>query len=128
VLLRDERYRDVVDVHLIFLDEVQQEIQRSLELLEAHREGVDVRLEVGLRIHLQTPIPYLYEILIASLTRSIVSPATFRARRAPSPTVSCNRSGRPITAARRSRIGARYAFNALASLVLTSTSPTLPAR
>ena len=35
VLLRDERDRDVVDVHLVLLDEVQQQIERPLEVARA---------------------------------------------------------------------------------------------
>ena len=46
VLLRDERDRDIVDVHLVLLDEVQQQIERSLELLEPDGKGVGARFEI----------------------------------------------------------------------------------
>ena len=51
ILLRDEGDRDVMDAQLVLLDEVQQEIERPLELFEPDREGVDAGLEILLRIH-----------------------------------------------------------------------------
>ncbi len=48
VLLRDEDDRDVVDVHLVLLDEVQQQIERALEVLQADRIVAEDRLELDL--------------------------------------------------------------------------------
>ena len=124
VLLRDQRDRDVVDVHLVLPDEVQQQIERPLEVRSSLTgKRVGRRLEVACWLR---PMSSVAEIFIASRTRSIVSPATARARFEPSNRISFSRSGFASTAARRSRIGSRCAFSALASLVLTSTSPTLP--
>ncbi len=82
VLLRDERDRDVVDVDLVLLDEVQQQIERALEVLEADR----VVLEDGLELELlgRSSIVCQYLSFTASRTRAIVSCATARARREPS--------------------------------------------
>ncbi len=121
VLRRDERNRNVVNTHLVLFDEVQQEIERSLEVVELDRECVEGGFEALGLVHQDF---YLYEIFIASRTRAIVSVATRRARLEPSNRTSFKRSGFASTAARRSRIGSRCAFNALASLVFTSTSPT----
>ena len=46
VLRGDERDRNVVDVDLVLLDEVQQQIQRSLEVVEADSDRIGRRLEV----------------------------------------------------------------------------------
>src|SRR5439155_2337557 len=113
---------DVVDIHLVLLDEVKQQIQQPLEVRELDRKRVGRGLEIGVRLG------HLYVIFIASRTRSIVCTAVTRARLLPSNRISFSRSGFARTADRRSRIGSRYAFNAFASFVFTSTSPTLPAR
>ena len=54
VLLRDDRDRDVVDVHLVLLDEVQQQIQRPLELGEPDRIGLEDRFKLWLVFHIET--------------------------------------------------------------------------
>jgi hypothetical protein len=46
VLFRHLEDRDVVDVHLVPLDEMQQQIERALEIIEVDR----VRLEDGLEV------------------------------------------------------------------------------
>ena len=46
VLRRDRGNRDVVDVELVLADQMQQEIERALELLELDRKGVGRRLEI----------------------------------------------------------------------------------
>src|SRR6476660_3906863 len=51
ILLRDERDRDVVDVQFVLLDEVQKQIERTLEPFESDRECVDAGFEIGLWIH-----------------------------------------------------------------------------
>ena len=61
ILGRDERDRDVVDADLVLLDEVQQQIERALEVLEPDRHGVLRRFEVVGFVH------HRYEIFIASL-------------------------------------------------------------
>ena len=45
VLLRDERNRDVVDVHLMFPDEVQQQVERPFEDLQMDRIVLEDGLE-----------------------------------------------------------------------------------
>ena len=45
VLRGDERDRDVVDVDLVLPDQVQQQIERSLEVRQLDREGIGRRLE-----------------------------------------------------------------------------------
>ena len=45
ILLRDRGDRDVVDVDLVLLDEVQQQVERALELLEPDRICLEDRLE-----------------------------------------------------------------------------------
>ena len=47
VLLRDDRNRDVVDVHLVLLDEVQQQIERPVETssLTGYASGYDSKFE-----------------------------------------------------------------------------------
>jgi len=47
VLLGDERDRDVVDVHLIFLDEMNQQVERPFKARELDLVGVGRRLEVS---------------------------------------------------------------------------------
>jgi len=101
VLRRDERDRDVVDAHLVLANEVQQQIERPLEVRQLDRKGVRRRLEV--RVH----VGHRYEIFIASRTRSSVAPAIVRARFEPSNRISFSRSGVERMRARRSRIGAR---------------------
>ena len=59
---------------------------------------------------------------------AIVCPAKVRARRDPSRRTSRRSSGRARTSARRARMGSSTAFTAFASLLFTSTSPTVPAR
>ncbi len=122
ILRRDQRDRDVVDVHLVGANEVEQQIERPLEVREPDGERLGRRLEVCVKAG------HRYAIFIASRTRAIVVAAIVRARFDPSKRISFRRSGRASTCARRSRIGARYAFIAFASFVFTSTSPTLPAR
>jgi hypothetical protein len=46
VLLRDERDRNVVDVDLVLLDEVQQQIERTFEVLKVNRVVLENGLEV----------------------------------------------------------------------------------
>src|SRR5439155_27065976 len=99
ILLRNGGNRDVVDVHLVFLDEMNQQVQRPLEGVELHRVGVRRRFEVCGRAgnivgHFESRIPtpesrpWGYRIFIASRTRSIVSTATFLARAEPSTRIS----------------------------------------
>src|SRR5207248_10848398 len=104
------------------LDEMQEQIERPLEVRQLDRERVGRRLEIRMRLG------HLYAIFIASRTRSIVCIAVTRARFDPSNRISFSRSGFARTSARRLRIGSRYALSALASFVFTSTSPTFPAR
>ena len=46
ILLGDERDRDVVDVHLVLANEVQQQIERTLEGVELDVIGVRGRFEI----------------------------------------------------------------------------------
>src|SRR5262249_40421503 len=63
VLLRDERDRNVVDADLVLLDEVQQQIERSLERLELDRKRVWRRLELGMRmVHLSVSVRDLHRL------------------------------------------------------------------
>jgi hypothetical protein len=48
ILRRDQRDRDVVDVQLVLPDEMQQQIERPLEIGEPHRKRVGRRFEIGL--------------------------------------------------------------------------------
>ncbi len=48
VLVRDEGDRNVVDVHLMLLDEVQQQVERSFEVLQPNWVGFEDRFELGL--------------------------------------------------------------------------------
>ena len=48
VLLRDQRDRDVVDVQLVLLDEVQEQIERALEIDQADRVVLEDRFEFEL--------------------------------------------------------------------------------
>src|SRR5207244_3482708 len=81
VLFRDDRDRDVVDVHLVLANEVNQQVERPLEGIELDLVGVWRRLEVGalgMFGHGQ------YLSFTASRTRSRVACAITRALRAPS--------------------------------------------
>ena len=101
ILRGDQRDRNVVDADLVLPDQVQQQIERALEIGQLDRKGVGGRLELGMRL------AHLYEIFTASRTRSMVPAAMVRARFDPSNSISRSRSGFASTAARRSRIGAR---------------------
>src|SRR4029078_10661155 len=105
---------------LVLLDEVQQQVERSLEVRQPNRVGVEDGLEFLFH--------HEYLNFTAWRTRSIVCSATTRAFREPSCRISRTAFGVARTAARRSRMGSRCALIAFASLVLTSTSPTLPVR
>ena len=51
ILLRDQRDRNVVDIHLVLLDQVQQQIERPLEIEQANRIVLEDRFEfAGLRL------------------------------------------------------------------------------
>ena len=50
VLLRDQRDWNVMDAHLVLSDEVQQQIERSLEHLELDGKRVGRRFEIGMRL------------------------------------------------------------------------------
>src|SRR6185295_16058963 len=71
VLRRDEGDRDVVDVDLVLLDEVQQQVERSLEVVQPDRVRLEDRFEFLFH--------YAYLSFTASRTRSIVSQAIVRA-------------------------------------------------
>ena len=46
VLRRDQRNRNVVDVDLVLLDQMKEEVNRTLEVLEPDRQGIGGRFEV----------------------------------------------------------------------------------
>ena len=98
VLLRDERDRDVVDVDLVLPDEVQQQVERPLEVVELDR--VRVRRDDSNSGCCGSVVigRYFVEIFIASRTRSIVSRRSARAR--PSRRTG-SRAGGPAWPARR---------------------------
>src|SRR5262249_47906940 len=81
VLLGDEGDRNVVDVDLVLLDEVQQQIERSLEILQADRIRLENGFELLFHSHHARPEgrAYWYRSFTASRTRSMVSQATTRA-------------------------------------------------
>ena len=84
VLRRDERDGNVVDAQLVPLDQVQQQVERPLEVHQADRE----RLENGLEFLFH----YTYLNFTASRTRSIVCSATTRAFFEPSCRISFTRA------------------------------------
>jgi hypothetical protein len=100
ILLRDQRDRNVVDVDLVPLDQVQQQIERALEDRQPYGIGFENRLELGSFHH-------AYFNLTAPRTRSIVSLAMPLALREPSWRISRSRSGFDTISARRARIGSR---------------------
>ena len=51
VLLGDQRDRDVVDVHLVLANEVQEQIERPLEGVELDLVGVGRRFEIDVFRH-----------------------------------------------------------------------------
>src|SRR5690606_29737704 len=120
-----ERERDVVDVDLVLADEMQQQVERALECLDAHRIALESRLVLlGRGGHGSSQ----YCRCMAARTRAMVSMAMARAFFEPSCMISRTRSGCASYCARRSRIGSRYALSAFESFFFTSTSPTRPSR
>jgi len=93
VLRRNQRDGDVVDADLVALDQVQQQVERPLEIHQADR----VRLENGLELLFH----HAYLNFTASLTRSIVCAATTRAFFDPSCRISLTKPGLARTSARR---------------------------
>ena len=113
-----DRDRDVVDVDLVLPDQVQQQVERPLEVQEPDRVGLERRLE---RFHGVSTCRCM-----ASRTCPIVSTAIVRALREPASRISRTRPGVPASSARRARSGSSAAFRALISFCFTSTSPTVP--
>ena len=56
VLLGDQRDRDVVDVDLVLLDQMQQEVQRTLELIQSDAIGVLRHIETDVTILCHRPL------------------------------------------------------------------------
>ena len=68
-----ERDRNVVDVDLVLLDQVQQQIERPLEILEPDRVGLEGRLEFRCVLRHVRHSRQRYSASSPSRTRSIVS-------------------------------------------------------
>ena len=102
VLLRDERDRDVVDVHLVLLDEVEQQVERPLEILQADRIVLEDRFEFELGFH-------QYFNFTAVRTRSMVSGADLTRLARPAISMSRRSPGRASASARRARESDRAA-------------------
>src|SRR2546428_4990070 len=124
-------------VDLLGSDEMQQEIQRPLERVEAHLSGPEGagRRRGGLRVggpwrrrrrlvHGRIPV----SIFMAARTSSIVFLASIRARRAPSARMSCTRPLSCSTRSRRSWIGRRTGSRWLRRYLLQSIQPIPPRR
>ena len=137
VLLGDDRDLDVVDVHLVLLDQMNEQIERAFERLQLDLDRLELRLEDLFGASCggaASPAGFLEcrpSVLqlhgLAHALHRLVRHA-LRLLRAVHQHVANVAGLAPAPAARRSRIGSSRALMAAASLVFTSTSPTLPAR
>src|SRR4029077_3753855 len=105
ILVGDRRDRDVVDVDLALLDQVQQQVERTFE---------DLELEAWIHA---SPRP------TASRTSFIVAPGTARARRFPSAITSWTSAGLASISRRRCWIGFRSSITCRIMIFLHSRQP-----
>ena len=93
ILLRDHRDGDVVDVHLAGANEVQEQIERTLEGIEFDLVGVRRRFEISLFGHANTAISPRRGRAPSFPARSLVPSASPRARsRESGPVCSASRA------------------------------------